>query len=55
MNGDGVVTNLTTSNLAWDTQPVLSPDGRLLAYRAMARPGFEADRFQVMIRDLAVR
>jgi dipeptidyl aminopeptidase/acylaminoacyl peptidase len=53
MNGDGVVTNLTTSNLAWDTQPVLSPDGRLLAYRAMARPGFEADRFQVMIRDLA--
>jgi dipeptidyl aminopeptidase/acylaminoacyl peptidase len=52
MNGDGVVNNLTTSNLAWDTQPVLSPDGRLLAWRAMARPGFEADRFQVMIRDL---
>ncbi len=52
MNGDGEVNNLTTSNQAWDTQPVVSPDGRLLAYRAMARPGFEADRFQVMIRDL---
>lgn len=52
MNGDGEIKNLTTSNPAWDTQPVLSPDGRLLAYRAMTRPGFEADRFQIMIRDL---
>jgi len=52
MNGDGEVVNLTPSNLAWDTQPVLSPDGSKLAYRAMARPGFEADRFQIMIRDL---
>jgi len=53
MNGDGAVANLTTDNPAWDTQPVLSPDGKSLAYLAMARPGFEADRFQVMIRDLA--
>ncbi len=52
MNGDGEVVNLTESNLAWDTQPVLSPDGQKLAYLAMARPGFEADRFQIMIRDL---
>jgi len=52
MNGDGEVVNLTASNLALDTQPVLSPDGQKLAYRAMARPGFEADRFQIMIRDL---
>ena len=52
MNGDGGVNNLTTANPAWDTQPVLSPDGKSLAYLAMARAGFEADRFQVMIRDL---
>jgi dipeptidyl aminopeptidase/acylaminoacyl peptidase len=52
MNGDGPAINLTESNPAWDTQPVLSPDGRSLAYLAMARPGFEADRFQIMIRDL---
>jgi len=53
MNGDGAAENLTESNLAWDTQPILSPDGRSLAYLAMSRPGFEADRFQIMIRDLA--
>jgi len=53
MNGDGAVENLTESNPAWDTGPVLSPDGHSLAYRAMSRPGFEADRFQIMIRDLA--
>ncbi len=52
MNGDGELVNLTEPNLAWDTQPVLSPDGQKLAYLAMARPGFEADRFQIMIRDL---
>jgi len=52
MNGDGPTLNLTESNPAWDTQPVLSPDGKSLAYLAMERTGFEADRFRVMIRDL---
>lgn len=52
MNGDGPTVNLTESNPAWDTQPALSPDGRSLAYLAMSRPGFEADRFQIMIKDL---
>jgi dipeptidyl aminopeptidase/acylaminoacyl peptidase len=52
MNGDGPAVNLTRSNPAWDTQPVLSPDGESLAYLAMQRPGFEADRFRIMIRNL---
>jgi len=52
MNGDGPAVNLTQSNPAWDTRPVLSPDGRSLAYLAMARPGYEADRFQIMLLDL---
>jgi dipeptidyl aminopeptidase/acylaminoacyl peptidase len=52
MNGDGPTVNLTESNPAWDTQPVLSPDGKSLAYLAMTRAGFEADRFRIMIRDL---
>jgi dipeptidyl aminopeptidase/acylaminoacyl peptidase len=45
--------NLTDSNPAWDTQPVFSPDGKTLAYLAMKRPGFEADRFYIRLRDLA--
>lgn len=52
MNGDGPTLNLTESNLAWDTQPVLSPDGKSLAYLAMSRAGFESDRFRIMLRDL---
>lgn len=48
----GNVKNLTKENLAWDTQPVFSPDGKKLAWLAMDRPGFEADRRQLHIRDL---
>jgi dipeptidyl aminopeptidase/acylaminoacyl peptidase len=44
--------NLTAGNPAWDAQPVYSPDGSLLAWRAMERPGFEADRFHVVVSDL---
>jgi len=53
LDGDGPTVNLTGDNPAWDTQPVFSPDGRQLAWRAMSRPGFEADRFRVLLRDLA--
>jgi dipeptidyl aminopeptidase/acylaminoacyl peptidase len=42
---------LTVANEAWDTAPVFSPDGRSLAYLAMERPGFEADRLRIMLRD----
>jgi dipeptidyl aminopeptidase/acylaminoacyl peptidase len=45
--------NLTPDNPAWDTKGVFSPDGRTLAYLAMARPGFEADRYQIMLLDVA--
>ena len=40
-----------TPNPAWDTQPVFSPDGKRLVYMKMARPGFEADRFVLVVRD----
>ncbi|AXA84546.1 peptidase S9 [Lysobacter oculi] len=45
--------NLTASNPAWDAGPVFSADGKTLYYRAMKRPGFEADRFGLMAMDLA--
>ncbi|WP_051215858.1 S9 family peptidase [Ferrimonas futtsuensis] len=48
--GDAV--NLTADNLAWDSHPVFSDDGRYMAYAAMKRPGFEAGRFAVMLKDL---
>jgi dipeptidyl aminopeptidase/acylaminoacyl peptidase len=40
-----------TTNPASDTQPRFSPDGKTLAYLAMARPGYEADRFDVVLRE----
>ncbi len=44
--------NLTAGNPAWDAGPVFSADGKTLYYRAMKRPGFEADRFGLMALDL---
>ena len=52
-DGSGAPVNLTASNPAWDTGPVFSADGKTLYYRAMKRPGFEADRFGLMAMDLA--
>jgi dipeptidyl aminopeptidase/acylaminoacyl peptidase len=45
--------NLTAENPAWDAKPSFSPDGRTLAYLAMTRPGFEADRFHLVLMDVA--
>ena len=52
-DGSGSARNLTAANKAWDTGPVFSADGKTLYYRAMKRPGFEADRFALMAMDLA--
>jgi dipeptidyl aminopeptidase/acylaminoacyl peptidase len=49
----GTPRNLTANNHAWDTKGVFSPDGRTLAYLAMSRPGFEADRYHIVLLDLA--
>jgi dipeptidyl aminopeptidase/acylaminoacyl peptidase len=40
-----------TLNPAADTQPAFSPNGKLLAFLTMERPGYEADRYRVMIAD----
>ena len=45
-------TNLTASNEGTDTIPAASPDGKYLAWAAMARAGYEADRQVLMLRDL---
>ena len=49
VDGGSEPTSLTSQNQAWDTSPAFSPDGKL-AYLAMCRPGYEADKFKIMIR-----
>ncbi len=40
-----------TTNPATDASPVYSPDGRYLAYRAQVRPGYESDRWRLVVLD----
>ena len=49
----GAPKNLTADNQAWDTRAAYSPDGKTLAYIAMDRPTFEADRFHLVLMDVA--
>jgi len=49
VDGSGTPRNLTADNPAWDAQPVFLANGDL-AWLAMARPGFEADKYTVMLR-----
>ena len=52
-DGSAAPTNLTDANDGTDSTPAVSPDGRWLAYTAMARPTYEADRQVVQLRNLA--
>ena len=45
--------NLTAANQAMDTLPAPSPDGKYLAWAAMERPGYEADKLSVKLLDIA--
>jgi dipeptidyl aminopeptidase/acylaminoacyl peptidase len=47
----GSAKNITADNLASDSTPLYSPDGRYIAYRAQQRPGYESDRFRLMLYD----
>ncbi|WP_293367752.1 S9 family peptidase [Nevskia sp.] len=51
-DGSAKPENLTADNPATDTGPVVSADGRWLAYRAMKRAGFEADRYAIIVREI---
>jgi dipeptidyl aminopeptidase/acylaminoacyl peptidase len=43
--------NITADNPASDSTPLYSPDGKWIAYRAQLRPGYESDRFRLMLYD----
>jgi len=55
IDGSAKPVNRTEANKAWDAQPTFAPPsksgGKKAAYLAMKRPGFEADRFAIIVRD----
>jgi dipeptidyl aminopeptidase/acylaminoacyl peptidase len=50
---EGGPTKKITVNPAADDTPVYSPDGRYIAYRAQFRPGYESDRFRLLLHERA--
>jgi dipeptidyl aminopeptidase/acylaminoacyl peptidase len=53
VDGSSRPRNLTADNMALDTKPLFSHDGKTLYYLAMKRPGFEADRRAIMAKELS--
>ena len=49
----GKVKNITVENHACDAAPRFSPDGNKLAWLSMKRAGFEADKKDIIVMDLA--
>jgi len=47
----GAARNITAANHGYDGSPQFSPDGRFIAYRSQVTPGFESDRFRLMLYD----
>jgi len=47
----GPAKDITADNPASDTSPLYSPDGKYIAYHAQQRPGYESDRFRLMLYD----
>ena len=43
--------NITAENKAADNTPLHSPDGKYIAYRDQQRPGYESDRWRLMLYD----
>jgi dipeptidyl aminopeptidase/acylaminoacyl peptidase len=50
VDGGSAPVNITASNPAWDAQPRFLANGDL-AWLAQERPGFESDRFHIVLRD----
>jgi dipeptidyl aminopeptidase/acylaminoacyl peptidase len=50
VSGKDQSVNLTPGNKAGITRPVFSPDGSTLAFLAQTKPGYESDRYHIMLR-----
>lgn len=51
----GKTENFTEGMLGYDVNPKFSPDGKSLLWQSMARDGFEADKNDIMVMDLATK
>ena len=51
--GGGAAPKRITTNPGDDWGPVYSPDGKWIAYRAQLQPGYESDRWRLMLYDRA--
>ncbi len=49
---NGQEKNISSDNLGGDANPVFSPKSNCLAYLSMRRPGFEADKKDIILYDL---
>ncbi len=51
----GKSANWTEGRMGYDTQPLFSNDGKRLAWLSMSRDGFEADKNDIVIMDVATK
>ena len=52
-DGGAPPVSVTSDNAGYDVGPSYSPDGKTLAYLSMPRAGYEADRQQIVLLDVA--
>lgn len=50
-----ITTTLTSAHKGYDNSPLISPDGKTMAWLSMDRDGFEADKNRLRVMDLATR
>lgn len=48
----GITENITEYNKGYDRTPMVSPDGRKLAWLSMETPGYESDKARLMVLDM---
>jgi dipeptidyl aminopeptidase/acylaminoacyl peptidase len=51
----GKTENWTEGYTGYDTQPAFSPDGKKLAWLSMSRDGYEADKNDIIVQDVATK
>ena len=51
----GKTDNLTEGMMGYDKNPVISPDGKYMAWESMEREGYEADKVRLYVMDLTNR